>query len=796
MVGIIILMFPVVLNSEKKTAMLTPAGEYPVFNFNHKGTIDTLSPALESFKFGWSAKWRIEYEATKLTPTAGPCSVLAIAHGVASRISSSSKECSVFVWSDASGLPGAVLSKAKINISSDAAYQVKLNWYNLPSPVYVAGPFWIGNYEWDTLYPTSSVDSILTVSGTSKFKMKDSVNWDEDQADYYQFAVVKYLESGAQISVSPASLTLEIDSSAVKSSKKPPKTIIPKLTEDDDKYWEDIVPGEMIIGYKNTIDVTKASLQEMGIAEKSITLKKRELGSNFILVKIPEGIDAGKAFIKSMKAKPYVQSIEPNRIVRPFFTPNDPQWSNQWDKRSIKCPEAWEYGLGSDAISLAIVDNGVQYDLPDLAPRYGSPVGIDIMYNDNDPKPDTPGTEYHGTHCSGIAAATINNSTGIAGMVNCRLYAVRVMEAGGGYLPDLGDGIKWCKDNGVNVISLSMGGTVYSSYVETQCLAAWNAGCLLIAASGNNGTEPVAYPARYEGVQPVGEINSSDQLDALSNYGDDMMFVGPGINILSYFPDGSMGYLSGTSMACPGVAGGAALVWSANPSLTNIEVRDILVNTATDLGASGWDKYYGYGKPNLQAAVQQALNGGAPSDTGMITVYNGSGATGDLSVTNITYKADWIKSVNPKVFTVTPGNSRGVTIIVGAYLNTGYYYDTLQILSNDADNSPYLVPITLRVGDVGIEEACRNSFDVNVSPNPTIKSPYINFSVPALQSGTPVVIKLYNSAGMEVKTILNEIKRAGNYNSIIDTKGLSSGIYFVSFKAGNTNLFRKLTLLK
>ncbi|MDD2889937.1 MAG: S8 family serine peptidase [bacterium] len=782
---------PMLVNAEK-TTILTPASAYKPMKFGGtKGVVDTLHPVWDAFKVGWSYKYRVEYEATQLTPAAG-CSVFAICHGVSSRYTNSSKQCSVFIWDNASEAPGTVLYKARVTATSTTAQQVSYNWYSINPPIYVTGPFWVGNYEMDTLYPTSSVDTILTVAGTSGYRSKDSVNWYGENADYYHAAAVNYPSAG-EISVSPTSLAFQIDSSSAKGMQLLAPTVC-KVNIEDDAYWKDIVPGEVIIGYKNTVDVKKATLSQLGIAEKGITVKNKNMGDNFILVKVSGDIAEEKAFVRRMLARPNVSSAEPNGITRPFKNPNDPYFASyQWDKRSLKAPEAWEYGWGSDAISLAIVDNGSQYSLTDLSPRYGTVKGYDTWNDDSDPKPNDLTNEYHGTHCSGIAMATVNNSTGIAGYSNSRLYSVRVMEAGGGDLAALADGIQWCIDNGVKILSMSMGGTSSYAFIATKCINAWNAGCLLFAASGNNGVEPVAYPAGYNGVIAVGNIASDDVRDSQSNYGSALKFVAPGMGIASYFPDGSLNQLAGTSMACPQVAGGAALVWSANPSLTNAEVRDILINTATDLGTAGWDKYYGYGKPNLQKAVESAMSGGSPADTGMLTVYNSSSATGALYVTDITYKQSWIKSVSPKVFNVAIGSSNGVTVIVQASLPKGTYYDTLLIRSTDTDKDPLAVPVTLTVAAPAIEEMNNSEFNFKVSSNPTTRFAGISFNIPDAKN---VTLKMYDASGREAKTLINDSKMSGSYNSKTDIRTLSSGIYFAVLQVGDRRISKKITLVR
>lgn len=231
-------------------------------------------------------------------------------------------------------------------------------------------------------------------------------------------------------------------------------------------------------------------------------------------------------------------------------------------------------------------------------------------------------------------------------------------------------------------------------------------------------------------------------------------------------------------------------MWSANTALTNREVRKILNSTAVDLGPTGWDMEYGYGKPNLRAAV---LLASAPNDKGTITIYNSASANIELLVSNITHKLSWIFSVEPTDFTVAPNSSKDITVVVRARLAKGYYYDTLRITTNDTGNPTYLVPIILRVGNVGAEESDICVSDFKVSPNPVTKFLSVSFNVSKSQY---VSLKIYDTSGRVVKTVINEPKLAGNYTSKVNTTDLSSGVYFVSLKTGDTCLSQKIVLMK
>ncbi|MDD5530653.1 MAG: FlgD immunoglobulin-like domain containing protein [bacterium] len=196
---------------EAKRAVLLPNG-YSVntmdFNYvsgNKALVLDTLAPILGSYITYINPPYRIEYEATKLTP-AYPCSVIAIFHGVVSETAGASKQCSLFIWSDAAGSPGAVLFKTIATATADSALQVQLNAYNVTPPVYVTGPFWVGNYEMDSLFPTSAVD---TICNSTKYRETVSSAWQPDIGDYLHFAIVEYNVSVEEKNISNSLITLK-----------------------------------------------------------------------------------------------------------------------------------------------------------------------------------------------------------------------------------------------------------------------------------------------------------------------------------------------------------------------------------------------------------------------------------------------------------------------------------------------------------------------------------------------------------------------------------------------------------
>ncbi|MCP4989424.1 MAG: S8 family peptidase [Colwellia sp.] len=263
----------------------------------------------------------------------------------------------------------------------------------------------------------------------------------------------------------------------------------------------------------------------------------------------------------------------------------------------VKAPAAWDCSRGK-AIKVAVLDTGIDYDHPDLKANYK--FGVSFVPSESNAK------DYnsHGTHCAGTIAAAINGA-GVVGVAPAAyLYAVKVLsKTGGGSWSWLISGIDWCVNKkGLNILSMSMGGSSAPSALETMCNAAWNKGALLIAAAGNNGGAVIA-PARYKNVVAVSAIDSANLIAGFSSRGPEVELSAPGVSVLSTIPGGGYGTKSGTSMACPHVSGAAALTWGAHRYANNITIRRLLAWTSDNLGAPGRDDLYGYGRVDAEQAA-------------------------------------------------------------------------------------------------------------------------------------------------------------------------------------------------
>jgi thermitase len=365
----------------------------------------------------------------------------------------------------------------------------------------------------------------------------------------------------------------------------------------------EFVPGEVLVKFKS--DAPPTSAQAALLAQDA-----RAVGEVPALgvqrLKVPEGQEL--AAVAALRLHPLVEYAEPNYILRAVLTPNDPYFSSQWGLTKIGASQAWDVTTGSSDLTIAIVDSGIDLDHPDLSGKIV--LGYDYVNEDWVPDDDYG----HGTHVAGIAAAWTNNGQGVAGVSwGARLMALKVLDdRGSGSYADVASAVTYAADHGAEIINLSLGGDYDSQTLHDAVIYAHHAGCVLAAATGNDGGPVVLYPAKYAEALAVAATDSNDQRAWFSNYGPEVDVAAPGVSIYSTYPGSGYTYMNGTSMATPYVAGLAALIWSEYPGYTNDQVEGRIEMTAVDLGAPGWDQDYGHGRIDAHAALCTPDLGASP----------------------------------------------------------------------------------------------------------------------------------------------------------------------------------------
>jgi serine protease len=350
------------------------------------------------------------------------------------------------------------------------------------------------------------------------------------------------------------------------------------------------VPAQWIIQWRQ--DPPEAFLAESRIV--------RQYPASHVTVAQPQPELGEEEWLSHWKESPLVESISPNQKVKVARTPNDPLLPNQHYLKQIRAEEAWDVVTGSDLV-IAVVDTGVDLNHPDLLDKLVP--GINLIQTGTFPDDDNG----HGTNVAGVIAAAADNDKGTAGLLwNARIMPIKALEAdGNGDEDKLGEGIRYAIHNGARIVVLSLGLNKQSAYMEQVVAEAELAGVLLVAASGNEG-DAVKYPAAYDTVLAVGGVGPDNLRDPLSNYGPELDIVAPWV-VFTTVRGGAYEYRDGTSMAAPQAAAAAALAWATHPALSPVELRNLIKQTAQDIGPDGWDQETGYGLLRVDRAVREEL---------------------------------------------------------------------------------------------------------------------------------------------------------------------------------------------
>ena len=261
-------------------------------------------------------------------------------------------------------------------------------------------------------------------------------------------------------------------------------------------------------------------------------------------------------------------------------------------------------GQGGAGARVAVLDTGIDCGHEDLSAGciYGANfAGFTQPFDDHG----------HGTHVAGIIAARANG-VGVIGVApEATVYAVKVLDVNGsGAWSWVAAGIDWAVNNGMQVINMSLSGTLYSQALADAVAGAQAAGVLVVAAAGNSGCcNTVGYPAKLPGAMAIAAVDSADVVASFSSTGPEVDVAAPGVAVRATVPTGSCalcdpsGYrsLNGTSMATPHVAGVAALLMSGGRPAS--DAWNLITSTARDLGAPGFDTFYGHGRVDALAAA-------------------------------------------------------------------------------------------------------------------------------------------------------------------------------------------------
>lgn len=409
----------------------------------------------------------------------------------------------------------------------------------------------------------------------------------------------------------------------------------------DQKAWKkkqrtepEFVPGELIVKLKksNTIKINAmhSVMTALG-ANHPVNVQRLKSNSDFVKVQFKDNTPMAQ-LVQETQNLEAVEYADPNWIyhvvgdvnaVKPkneAIVPNDPFFSQTWGLYNVGQKDgngqegvygvdvgattAWTKGTGTHDVVVAVIDTGVDYNHEDLKNNIfinanevagngkdddgngfiDDVRGWNFSGKTNDPMDDN----RHGTHCAGTIAAEGNNAIGVAGVAwKTRILPVKFMSAlGRGSLEEALESVRYATKMGARVMSNSWGGGGYAQSLYDAIKEAREKGILFVAAAGNeseNNDDHPAYPAGYkvDNVISVAATDNRDRLATFSNYGKKSVHLSaPGVSIYSTLPNNRYGFLSGTSMATPQVAGAASLLWSMHMNWTFADIKKRLLTTA------------------------------------------------------------------------------------------------------------------------------------------------------------------------------------------------------------------------
>lgn len=539
--------------------------------------------------------------------------------------------------------------------------------------------------------------------------------------------------------------------------------------------------------------------------------------------------------IKKFKDLPEVEYVHQPVTIVFNYTPNDSLFASpgQWNLDVVQATFAWNITTGNTSISIGLVDCGVNFNHEDLQGQFNRTDGV------------ISGT--HGTLVAGIAGAHTNNSLGIASLgFNIRLNSFNFDSS------SIADAIYMCARYS-DIINMSFGTACLVTSKDLEELGCpypdkWNLsmmpydypeiadavanaiaqGVVCVASAGNvsmnlrsdgyPGPYPelcdcsripfVNYPAAYPGVIAVSGTRISqneEQFEDDWNYGSFVDVSAPGKNILTTKYDGGYGYYDGTSLSAPLTAALCALLLSLNPSLTVQQVSDYITNSTDKIdftrypyNENGWNQYLGYGRINAYKAVQPPS---APQNLSY-TIVSGhprllwSASDWDVKLYEIwrDLGSGYVKIAEVNAPTTTYDDNELLISSINPY--SAWYY----VKAKDLTNQTSSASSPLRIHYFGLQ---KESFKVvqlpsdpvlyKNFPNPFNPMTLIQFSIPEERH---VSIKLYNSLGQEIETIIEGVKPAGFYQINFNASRLSSGIYLCTMTTGNTVMTQKMILQK
>lgn len=529
------------------------------------------------------------------------------------------------------------------------------------------------------------------------------------------------------------------------------------------------------------------------------------------------------------------------------WLPDDSLFSLQWHYHNtgqtggtpdcdIDLPEAWELEKGDTGVIVAIMDQGVEYDHPDLEANMWPGIGYNFYA-------DTTVVEkcLHGTHVAGTIAANTDNGIGVSGIAGgggsgdgVRIMSCQIISSDNQVIEaNIPNAFIWAADRGAAISQNSWNFPLASPslfeaidyFIANGGGSAMDGG-ILICSAGNADTNEISYPACYAPCIAVAATSHQDIRSFFSNYGSWVSISAPGGNhypfneedILSTVPGGGYGYLMGTSMACPHVSGVAALVVSLAKGLLNpVDLKDILLNSTDDISSlnPGYEGMLGTGRLNAYKALLLTRGYMAPDIPKPVVAFSAvAGGSGTVNLhwepnatqDSVLLAFSKINKFGPPVGNYNPGDSmidggrvlyKGkLSEFVQSGLDSGTvcFYRiwslrnaTYSLIARSANDTVHSSPYG--VGDLSAAEMSV----IHAMPNPVSSVTTIKY---ATLIGQNIRLSVSDFTGREIMLLQDGYRMAGSYEKSVDMTNLPCGIYTIQLRAGSQLLVKKLLKLQ
>lgn len=541
------------------------------------------------------------------------------------------------------------------------------------------------------------------------------------------------------------------------------------------------VSGQLLVQHR--VGANRATANAV-LARVGARIQKEMPQLGVSVISVPE--PAADAIAAVLTRTGLFNFVERDGIAHPaqtLVTPNDPNFPSQWHLAKIQGPSAWALTTGSSAVTIAVIDSGVESTHPDLSsklvPGWNFVTGTSTTADDLG----------HGTAVAGTAAAATDNATGVAGVSWTNMIMPLVVLDSTGYASysNIASAITYAADHGARVMNISIGGSSASSTLQSAVDYAWNKGAVIFASAMNNSSSIPYYPAACNNVVSVSSTDSNDNLASFSDYGSWIDLSAPGTSILTTMTGASYGYWQGTSFSSPIVAATAALVVSKNPSLSASSLVSLLEQNSDVLpvGSTGWNQYFGWGRINVYKAL---LAAGVAStiDTTPPTVTISSPGNGATLSGTVTIQASATDNVGVTQMTLLIDNqqvsSTSSSSLAYSWVSTGVANGTHTITVNASDAAGNLGTASI---SVNVSNSTATSKDTT-PPVVSITSPLNGSRITA--TNLQIAVAASDNVGVTqvsiyVDNVLRCTDTSAPYSCAWNTKKAGSGTHVITANA-------------